>query len=76
MLLCIFFVTAGRRQSVGTIQEILNNNFISIAMIIGIAIMIMENRKENPQGTDHIAVIMVLLSIIVVNTAMKDWYMS
>lgn len=59
-----------------TIREILSNNFISVAMIIGIAIMIMENRKENPHGTDHIAVIMVLLSIIVVNTAMKDWYMQ
>ena len=59
-----------------TIREILNNNFISIAMIIGVAIMIMENRKENPHGTDHIAVIMVLLSVIVVNTAMKDWYMK
>ena len=59
-----------------TIREILNNNFISIAMIIGVAIMIMENRKENPHGTDHIAVIMVLLSVIVFNTAMKDWYMQ
>lgn len=45
-------------------------------MIIGVAIMIMENRKENPHGTDHIAVIMVLLSVIVFNTAMKDWYMQ
>ena len=57
-----------------TIRVILSNNFISVAMIIGIAIMILENRKENPHGTDHIAVIMVMLAVIVVNTAMKDWY--
>ena len=58
------------------VQEIINNNFISIAMIIGIIIMIAENRKETPHGTEHIAVIVVLLSIIVVNTAMMDWYMK
>lgn len=45
-------------------------------MIIGIIIMIAENRKETPHGTEHIAVIVVLLSIIVVNTAMMDWYMK
>lgn len=58
------------------VQEIINNNFISIAMIIGIIIMIAENRKETPHGTEHIAVIVVLLSIIVANTAMMDWYMK
>ena len=52
-----------------TIHEIINNNFISVAMIIGIAIMILENRKENPHGTDHIAVIMVLLSVIGLRSA-------
>ncbi|MBR0511130.1 MAG: histidine kinase [Ruminococcus sp.] len=58
------------------VQEIINNNFISIGMIIGIIIMIAENRKETPHGTEHIAVIVVLLSIIVANTAMMDWYMK
>ena len=43
-------------------------------MIIGIVIMIIENRKESLPGTEHIAVIVVLLTIIVVNTELKDWF--
>jgi sensor histidine kinase YesM len=43
-------------------------------MIMGIVIMLVENRKERPYGTEHIAIIVLLLSVIVVNTEIKEWF--
>ncbi|EWM53305.1 sensor histidine kinase [Ruminococcus flavefaciens] len=56
------------------VSYLLEYNFISAAMIIGIVIMLIENRKERPYGTEHIAIIVLLLSVIVVNTEIKEWF--
>ena len=56
------------------LSHLLTYNFISAAMIIGIVIMLIENRKESPRGSEHIAVIVVMLTIIVVNTELKEWF--
>ncbi|WP_051536378.1 sensor histidine kinase [Ruminococcus flavefaciens] len=58
------------------ISHLISYNFISTAMIIGIIIMLIENRKESPRGSEHIAVTVVLLSIIVVNTELKEWFFA
>ena len=56
------------------VSEILKCNFVSFALILGIIIMLVENRKERPQGTDHVILIVVMLSVIVVNSAVKQWF--
>ena len=56
------------------ISHLITYNFISAAMIIGIVIMLIENRKERPYGTEHIAIIVLLLSVIVINTEIKEWF--
>ena len=57
------------------LSHLLTYNFISAAMIIGIVIMLIENRKESPRGSEHISVIVVMLTIIVVNTELKEWFL-
>ena len=56
------------------ISHLITYNFISAAMISGIVIMLIENRKERPYGTEHIAIIVLLLSVIVINTEIKEWF--
>lgn len=63
-----------RGDTVELLSHLLTYNFISAAMIIGIVIMLIENRKESPRGSEHIAVIVVMLTIIVVNTELKEWF--
>ena len=57
-------------------SHLISYNFVSAAMILGIVIMLIENRKERPYGTEHIAIIVVMLSIIVVNTELKEWFFN
>ena len=64
-----------RGDTVELLSHLLTYNFISAAMIIGIVIMLIENRKESPRGSEHISVIVVMLTIIVVNTELKDWFL-
>ena len=56
------------------VSELLKLNFLSVALILGIIIMLIENRKERPYGTDHVIAIVVMLSVIIINTALRDWF--
>ncbi|MBO7474151.1 MAG: histidine kinase [Ruminococcus sp.] len=56
------------------VSELIKSYFLSFALILGIIIMLLENRKERPQGTDHIIVIVVVLSLIVLNKAADDLF--
>ena len=56
------------------VSELIKSYFLSFALILGIIIMLVENRKERPQGTDHIIVIVVILSVIVMNKAADDLF--
>ena len=57
------------------ISEFLQLNLLSFALILGIIIMLIENRRERPQGTDHIIAIVVMLTVIVINASLRDLYM-
>lgn len=56
------------------VSEIIKEYFLSFALIVGIIIMLIENRKERPRGTDHVIFIVVMLSVIVINSAAKRWF--
>ena len=57
------------------ISEFLQLNLLSFALILGIIIMLIENRRERPHGTDHVIAIVVMLTVIVINASLRDWYM-
>lgn len=57
------------------VSELLQLNLLSVALILGIIIMLIENRKERPHGTDHVIAIVIMLTIIVVNAGARDWFM-
>lgn len=57
------------------ISEFLQLNLLSFALILGIIIMLIENRRERPHGTDHIIAIVVMLTVIVINAGLRDLYM-
>ena len=58
------------------IKQLLQLNLLSVALILGIIIMLIENRKERPHGTDHVIAIVIMLTIIVVNAIARDWFMA
>ena len=57
-------------------QHLLSYNYVSAALIIGIIVMLIENRKERPHGTEYIHIIVIMLAIIVGNATMKEWFMT
>ena len=58
------------------ISYLVSYNFLSVALILSIVFLLIENRRERPTGTGHIAVIVVILSIIVVNGAIREWFLQ
>ena len=58
------------------ISYVISYNFVSIALIIVIIVLLTENRKERPHGTEHIAVIVILLTIIVANTFFRELFIK
>ena len=56
------------------VSYLLNYNFLSVALILGIVFLLIENRLERPHGTGHIAVVTIMLSIIVVNAGLREWF--
>lgn len=63
-----------RRNVMELISYLISYHFVSVALIIGIIVLLIENRKERPRGTEHIAVIVLLLSIIVANTFFRELF--
>ena len=57
------------------ISQLLQLNLLSFALILGIIIMLIENRRERPHATDHVIAIVVMLTIIVVNASARDWFL-
>lgn len=57
------------------VSELLQLNLVSIALILGIIIMLIENRRERPHGTDHVIAIVFMLTVIVINASLRDLYM-
>lgn len=57
------------------ISEFLQLNLLSFALILGIIIMLIENRRERPHGTDHVIAIVAMLTVIVINAGLRDLYM-
>ena len=58
------------------VSYLISYNFVSVALIIGIIVLLIENRKERPRGTEHIAVIVLLLTIIVANTFFRELFLK
>lgn len=58
------------------ISYLISYNFVSVALIIGIIVLLIENRKDRPHGTEHIAVIVLLLTIIVANAAIRELFLK
>lgn len=65
-----------RRAVMKLISYLISYNFVSVALIIGIIVLLIENRKDRPHGTEHIAVIVILLTIIVANTFFRELFMK
>ena len=65
-----------RRTVMGLVSYLISYNFVSVALIIGIIVLLIENRKERPHGTEHIAVIVLLLTIIVANTFFRELFVK
>ena len=42
------------------VSEFLQLNLLSVALILGIIIMLIENRRERPYGTDHVIAIVIM----------------
>lgn len=57
------------------LSELIHYNFVSAALILGVIVLLIENRKERPYGSNYIAVIVILLSIIVINTVFREWFL-
>ena len=57
------------------ISDFLQLNLLSYALILGIIIMLIENRRERPHGTDHVIAIVVMLTVIVINASLRDLYL-
>lgn len=57
-------------------QHLLSYNYISAALILGIIVMLVENREERPHGTEYIHIIVIMLAMIVFNSTMKEWFMK
>lgn len=58
------------------VSHLISYNFLSVALILAIIFLLIENRTERSHGTGHIAVIVVLLSIITVNAGIREWFMK
>ena len=58
------------------VSHLISYNFLSVALLLAIIFLLIENRTERPHGTGHIAVIVVLLSIITVNAGIREWFMK
>ncbi len=65
-----------RRTVMELVSYLISYNFVSVALIIGIIVLLIENRKERPRGTEHIAVIVLLLTIIVANTFFRELFLK
>lgn len=58
------------------VSYLINYNFLSVALILAIVFLLIENRNEHPHGTGHIAVVAALIFIIVLNTGIREWFLQ